>query len=258
MKKLKLILPVLLLTLLACHKDTNTNNTQTQVTNHTPNGGAAVTIPSGAAGAFYAINTINYNNNGSGYDTTDIGLGYAWFGNYTTTLNAGSVYVTGDSLYTNNPNLGGLVNFPWYETDITNQFTFNGNAVTWNVQGNSANSIPAINYTDNTVFPVVNGLTLSNPVSISSSVTVHFTVTGAYDAIFYALAGSNTQQQTSFTGTNGATSATFTPAQLSAVTGSGGQLSITVMPVKLTPYTVSGKTYYFVKQGAYSVSTIVQ
>ena len=257
MKKLRLILPVLLLTMFGCHKDTNTNNTQTQVTNHTPNGGAAVTIPSGAAGAFYAINTINYNNNGSGYDTTDIGLGYAWFGNYTTTQNAGSVYVTGDSLYTNNPNLGCLVTFPWYETDITNQFTFSGNSVTWNVQGNSANSIPAINYTDNTAFPVVTGLTLPYPVSIASSVTVHFTVTGAYDAIFYAISGAG-GQQTSFTGTNGATSATFTSAQLSAVTSSGSELSITIMPVKLTPYTVSGKTYYFVKQGAYSVTTIVQ
>jgi len=155
MNKLKLMLPFLLLILAACHRD-NTNNNQTQITNTSP-AGVGPTIPSGAAGAFYAISMLNYNNNGSGYDSTSLGTAYAWFGSYTTTQNAGSVVANGDSLYIIDPNLPSPVATPWYEGSLFTPIFYTANPVAWGVQGNSGNSIPAFNYTDNAAFPIVNG-----------------------------------------------------------------------------------------------------
>jgi hypothetical protein len=251
----KFILPVLLLVLAACHHDNNNNNTQTQTTS-TPGGQPGPNIPSGAAGALYAVNEAVYSNNGSGYDTTGLGLAYGWFVNSTTTKDAGSVVVNGDTLYITDPTLG--TSFPWYELGLlqTGQLSFPTNAVAWGVQGNSANGVPAFNYTDNTAFPVVNGLTIPYPVNISNGLTVHFTVSGAYDAIFYTISGQG-QSSLSFTGSS-ATTATFSATQLSQVVSSGGNLGVQIMPIKLTPYTVSGKTYYFVKQNAFNVTSPVQ
>ena len=88
------VLLALLTLVSACQKDDDTNNNNNN-NNSNPLSqalGGSPSIPSGAAGALYAVN--NYVESDDGFVGTQIdelGTAYAWFDSYTTTTNAGIV-----------------------------------------------------------------------------------------------------------------------------------------------------------------------
>ena len=232
----------------ACKKETSTtvnaNNPQSAL-------GGGPTIPSGAAGALYAISNNIVDVGG----TTTLNTGYAWFGSYTNTQQAGVVLCSSDTLSTLVSPLT-TANFPWYESSYSlfqgNELTFTGNAVPWVVTGSG--SVAAFSYTDNAVWPVAN-FTVPSSISSSAALTVSFSITNPYDLIICSIYD-GTKQQANVTLTSG-TSVTFTAAQVASATTAGGEtVTIQIMPIKLTSSNIGGKTYYFVKQNGFAQTTV--
>ena len=245
------VLLALLTLVSACQKDDDTNNNNNN-NNSNPLSqalGGSPSIPSGAAGALYAVN--NYVESDDGFGGTQIdelGTAYAWFDSYTTTTNAGIVSCNTTEL--NNTFAG--TSLPWYYT-LSSYLDFSGtNTAAWSVAG--ANGVTGFTYTDNTAFPKCN-FTVPASISRSNGLTVNNTNTGSNDAVFYTLYAAGAQKVTKSMPAN-STSATFTAAEIQSVAPvSGTQVGVQVMPVKLTPVTQNGKTYYFVKQWAYAKFT---
>ena len=259
MKKLfNISLITIVLLVGSCKKNTTTTNNSSQYNPLSSQFGGTPNIPSGADGALYAINTTTSDPTGG----SPIVMGYAmaWFGSYVSTKNAGSVTCNTDSLFTTIA----FTNFsyPWYLNLIGGSgasISFTNNAVQWVVGGNGSTGVPAFNYTDNTAWPIVTGFALTSTVNAASSLTVNYSVQGAADDVFISITGSKGTKSSTASSTS-ATSVTFTAAQLSQVVtaGIGDQLSVQIMPVKISSSSISGKTYYFVKQNAFTQSASVQ
>jgi hypothetical protein len=239
---LPLFVMVLVLLLGACKKDNPTNNSQ-----NNPLGDNAPSLPSGAAGAMYAVLT---NTMVQGI-TIPSSIPLAWFGNDASTQNAGVVLCDQDTMVTTDPFSN--VTYPWYELSNSafintgNQPDFTqGNTVQWFVSGSS--SVPAINYNDTTTWPQVTNFTLPSSISISTALTISFGVTGTYKQIICSIKGTKSSLSQNL---SSGTSVTFSASQLSSVTTSTGGLAVEIMPVNYTPQTYGGKTYYFVKQNAF-------
>jgi hypothetical protein len=138
-----LILASLLIILGACKKDnTSTSNpfsTVTEIINY------PASVPSTAAGSLYATSGWVYSYYANALDSAKTGSATAWFGNVYNPVYAGLVIVNGDTLVDS-------VSYPWGGYN-PNKFSpvFSSNAVTWSVSGNSTDSIPAFNYTENTL-----------------------------------------------------------------------------------------------------------
>jgi hypothetical protein len=256
MNKLNYLIYITLLTvfLSACKKEPGNTNVTSSGSNPVSQAlGGSVSIPSGAAGALYAIN----NNVLSGGSTTTLSSAYAWFGNYSTTLQAGAVTCNTDTLSTSIPLTG--YSYPWYESEYSllssgTQLIINGNAVSWIVQGSG--SVAGFTYTDNSVFPTA---TFTVPATISSSaaLTIPFSISGQYDLIVCSLTdGTRTPVNISMTS---GSSVTFTAAQVSGATLPGGDnVTVQIMPINMNPSAIGGKTYYFVKQNAFAQTTTTQ
>jgi hypothetical protein len=258
-KSLNLSVIALVLFIASCKKNTTTTNNTNQYNPLSSQVGGTPNIPAGAAGALYAINTITFDQTSGTTIIDSEGLAMAWFGSYTNTNNAGAVTCNADSLFTLIPFAN--VNYPWYVNFISGNgapVVFNTNAVQWRVSGNSSTGVPAFNYTDNTVWPVVTGFNVSSTVNIATSLTVNYAIQGATDDVFITITGSKGSKTS--TASVSATSVTFSPSQLAqvAIAGIGDQLSVEIMPVKLSSSTISGKTYYFVKQNAFTQAVNVQ
>jgi len=239
MNKFNYLLSIIILTvfLSACKKETPVNNNTSN-----PLGNSSPTLPSGAAGALYAINS-NAFTQGS---TITQGTAMAWFGSYTTTLQAGAVTCNSDSLSTQIPLVS--YSYPWYESTLSgNNIDFSMNTVTWVVGGSG--SVPAINFTDNAIFPVVNNFNAPATVSLSQPLTVTFSIANPYDQVICTIQGSKTAVNLNYAS---ATSVTFTAAQLASTAVAGDNLLIQIMPVKWTTNTISGKVYYFVKENGFA------
>jgi hypothetical protein len=238
MNKLFYIACVACLTFLfaGCKKD-NVPVVLSTIVNNNPVGeayGGTPAIPSGAAGAFYAVNT-------TAIDTTHTATAggiFAWFFNDSVTLPAGVVTCIGDTLLTQVPSSSST--YPWYE-GLTNSLP---SGLTWTVSG--SNSVAGFNYTDYTPFPQVNYSFTS--VSASSPFTLNYTVTNAYDVIVFTLSGSRgVVTQTATAGS----SITFSVPQINSATAAGDtHLAFQAMAIKTTTVGIGGLTYYFVKQSA--------
>jgi hypothetical protein len=250
MKKLLLLLPVLLLLVAACKK--KAAGPSNPYSNVTIVGGSPIAIPATASGGLYAAKELLYFYNGNTLDSSTGGGASAWFGNATTPVYAGLIIVNGDTLADSS-------SYPWGAYNpVQLPPVFASNAVTWSVSGNTSDSIPAFNYTDNTPFPVITGLRIPAYVSIDSGITLRFQTSGAYDYLYYWLDGGELpgKYDLTFTG-DSANTASFSTSQLNQVIGTGA-LRINVYIAKLIPYTGSGKTFYLVKEGLYQLSTTVQ
>ena len=210
----------------------------------TPSDGQ-VEIPSDAAGAFYAINSTSITDFGGFTDTAQTGMAMGWFDSYTQTKNGGAVTSNGDTLFSTNP----FTNTPnvWYTASGVDFYTGN---VTWRVQGNTSNNVPAFTHTDNTAWPTVTSLTVPSSVNTSSALNISFNASG-YDQLIASLRGSaGTVNKVIASGTS---SVTFSAAEVQQAFGStASAATVQVMPIKLTSATYGGKKYYFVKQQAYA------
>lgn len=254
----KLTLPALVLMSLltfvsACKKEDDDDQQQQQQTTNplsTALGGSP-TIPTGAAGALYAVNNYVVSDDGFGGTQVDeLGTAYAWFDSYTATKDAGVVSCNSSEI----ENTFAGTALPWYYTFGSYIDFSSTNTADWSVEGNSGAGVTGFTHTDNTPFPKCN-FTVPASINRSSSLTVTNTNVGSNDAVFYTLYGQGTPKVTKSMPAN-ATSATFTAAEVQSVSSQGSQVGIQVMPVKLTPVTKNGKTYYFVKQWAYAQFTI--
>jgi len=228
--------PVLMLLFAGCKKD-NVPQVLSTIVNNNPVGqayGGTPAIPSTAAGAFYAVNTTSIDTT----HTATAGGVFAWFGNDSSTLQAGAVTCISDTLSTQVPSSSST--YPWYE-GVTSSLP---GGLTWNVTG--SHTVADFNYTDNTPFPQVN-YSLGT-VSTSSAFTLNYTVTNAYDVIVFTMSGSRgivTQTATS------GSSITFSVAQINSATAAGDtHLALQAMAIKTTAVGIGGLTYYFIKQSA--------
>ena len=249
--KLKQLIPAVLVASVmligSCKKD-DTNKTG----NNTPLvKSGSPEIPSDADGALYCIkNTITYSDFGT--PTTEVeGTAMAWFNNYTTSDDAGSVYVNVDSLSRTISGTGFML--PWYVgfggEDSSGTINFSSPSATWKVGGSS--KVNAFTYTDNTPFPTVT-FTAPATVSTKTALTVNFSIGGAHDGIVCSLSGENDNEVNKAVAKN-ATSVTFTAAEVNSCSPYvGSQLGIQIMPCAITSTTTNGKKYYFVKQGAFA------
>jgi len=237
-----------------CKKDNNNNVKENPLSSL----GGSVTLPSGAAGALYAIENIVYDQTAGGSLDT-LGSAFAWFNNYSSTSNAGSVTCNGDSLSTAVPFFTQF-SYPWYTNSGSiisgSEITFSTNPVQWIVSGNSASGIAGFNFTDNSAFPVVS-FSIPATVTITSGLTVNFTVTGTNVGIIGVVTGSKGQITRNLAST--ANTLSLSASDLNQVAISGGDvLTVEIMPVYYVLQTISGKSYYFVKQYAYAVSSLTQ
>lgn len=255
MKKLTMpacVLLALLTLVSACKKDDDTNNNNNNNTSNPLSQalGGSPSIPSGAAGALYAVNNYveSYDEDGA-LQIDQIGTAYAWFDSYITTTNAGTVSCNTTEL----SNSFAGTSLPWYYT-IGSYLDFSStNTANWSVAG--ANGVTGFTHTDNTAFPKCN-FTVPASISRSNGLTINNTNVGSNDAVFYTLYAAGSQKITKSMSAN-ATSATFTAAEIQSVAPvSGTQIGVQVMPVKLTQVTKNGKSYYFVKQWAYAKFTV--
>ncbi len=237
---------VLTISIWSCKKETtNTNNGTNPLGNNAP------TIPTGAAGALYAVNS-NATTQGV---TQTTGTAFAWFNSYTTTAQAGAVLCNGDTLSTQIPFSN--VAYPWYESTAAllngNMLDFSATPVAWSVSGSG--SVAAFNFTDNAVFPVVNNYTVPATVSLSQPLTLTFTIAGPYDEVICTIQGSKKTVNINYTT---ASSVTFTAAQIASAAVSGDNLVVQILPVKITAQTIAGKQYYFVKENGFAQYATVQ
>ena len=116
MNKLNYLICITVLTvfLSACKKETNNSNVTASGSNPVSQSlGGSVSIPSGAAGALYAINNNVISTGGN----ATVSSAYAWFGNYNTTVQAGAVTCNADTLSTAIPLTG--YSYPWYESEYS-------------------------------------------------------------------------------------------------------------------------------------------
>jgi hypothetical protein len=267
MKKLSLLVPFLILILTGCHPDGPINNySNTNQVNYTPNLFTPIIVqilpviplPAGANGALYTINSIFVGGSNPGFLPTG-GYACAWFGSDSSTKNAGLILAAGDTLVRTDS----FENIPFtlpvylsaYRTNLTPPI-FASNSIAWNVQGDSSEGVAPLISTDITPFPVVN-LNVPKTFSVAGGLTMHYTVSGAYDAKFYTISLNNGTPLIYSGGSD--TSASFSTNQLYPLFPTKGQLiSVSVILAKFTPFTIGSQRYYFVKTSIYAASTRVQ
>ncbi|HLP49660.1 MAG TPA: hypothetical protein VK154_02190 [Chitinophagales bacterium] len=254
MKKLTLpalVFASLLMLVSACKKDDDDNNNNNNQNNPLSTAlGGSPEIPTGAAGALYAVNNYVVSDDGFGGTQVDeLGTAYAWFDSYVTTKNAGVVSCNSSEI----ENTFAGTTLPWYYSFGSYIDFSSTNTADWSVEGDAGSGVTGFTHTDNTPFPKCN-FTVPASINRNSSLTITSTNVGSNDAVFYTLYGQGTPKVTKSMPAN-ATSATFTAAEVQSVSSSGSMVGIQVMPVKLTPVTKNGKTYYFVKQWAYAQFT---
>jgi hypothetical protein len=247
MNKLPLLISFLLVLLAACKKEASSN----PFSNVTETSLYPVPVPSTAAGALYSVNNITYYYYGNILDTLTAANGSGWFGNKNNQASGGLVILDGDTMLDS-------ISYGGYFDGFNNGPYQFSNIVSWNIEGNNANGIPAFSYTDNTPFPVITGLSIPAVVHASSGITLRYHISGAYDYVYYWLEGGEApgKADITFLGDSSNT-ASFSTAQINQVIGTGS-LVINVYVGKLTPYTIAGKTFYFVKQNIYQLNTEVQ
>lgn len=269
MKKLSPIIPVLLL-LAACHPDGPINN-YSNVSSVNFNGDillpgiiqplADIPVPTGASGTLYALNSTCVSDTNPGFLPSG-GYAYAWFVNDTIIKKNAGLVMTGSDTLSGVITTASSVYFPSSPFYL---YGFNSiisppifpNTVSWSVQGDDTTGVPAFNHTDNTAFPTVTGLSVPKSLNVANGLTMHYTLTGVYDAKFYEIS-TTAGGPLLYTGGSD-TSASFSTNQLYTLFPTKGQLiTVAIMLAKLTPYSVGNQTFYFVKTSVYSATMTAQ
>lgn len=204
-------------------------------------------VASDADGACYSIKMRVYYDN-SGPDHDEIDAAYAWFGSQTAFKPAGTVSVNTYDLM----NLGGINYYQYIGFDQV----FPSNAAAWNVQGNTSAGVPGFTYTDNTPFASGGYFTLPASVNINNPLTINFTPISNVAGIVYTVQGNMGRKSKAVA--NGASSVTFTSAEMKEVAFANDAIAFHVMPVTFNLQTINGKKIYFVKQFQHSRETVTQ
>lgn len=234
MTKVKILLAAFLLVALmpGCKKDSNNISAITGVVTNNPVAalyGVAPAIPSSAAGAFYAVQETIFDSTQS----LELNGAFAWFGNLTTTANAGVVTLNDFDTIALNTNLSS-----WYEDT---GLAIGGPAI-WTVGGSGL--VAGFNYTDNNLFPGT-GITFG-ALSASMPFTVTINSADPFDVIAVTLGGS---KGTIYKTTTNIGSVSFSVAEINGVTTSGDTHTfMQVTGIKTAVAQIDAKTYYFVKQ----------
>jgi hypothetical protein len=225
-KTFYLLSVVLVISTYACKKSNNNGPGFTIL----PGSKGLPSIPTDAAGVFYAENILVYD--------TNISWAEAWFGKADSSKYAGSVTCKGDSMSLD----------PWWRryevgNNGINHFAFIGNnSVEWTIEGNDSNNIPPFTYTDNSILPTVSRFdSLTSAVNLSQPLTLNYAVSNSADSIIISISDILTVSMPS-----NSNSVTFPSSLLQQFSGMYG-LSIAVSGIKSTTYNVNGLTYYFVK-----------
>ncbi|GAA4317638.1 hypothetical protein [Flaviaesturariibacter amylovorans] len=244
--KITKLLPLLglaLLVLASCKKksDDTDNNTPTVDAN------GNLRVASDADGAVYAIKMhLHEGHNGTSVD--EMYTAYAWFGSQTAFKPAGEVKVNGYDLM----NFGGINYYGYAGFDQL----FPNNTATWTVQGDAAAGVPGFTHTDNTAFASGGQFTLPASININNSFTLNFTPINNVAGVVFSIIGNNGEKHKAVA--NGASSVTFTSAEMKEVAYTQDQIGFQITSVAYTQQTINGKKIYFVKQNQHARETVTQ
>ena len=240
--KLSLFLGLSMLLLASCQKDVDNNNNTSNPPTVDANGNFRVS--SDADGACYVIKSRLYDDNSSpAYD--EFQTAFAWFGSQTAFKPAGVVNV-------NNYELMFLSGVNYY-TYVGFDTLVSSNAATWTVEGNTSAGVPGFTHTDNTSFATGGTFVLPASVNINNALTVSFAPISNVAGVVYTLQGNKGQKSKAVA--NGASSVSFSPAELQEVAFPQDAIAVHIMSVAYTVQTINGKKIYFVKQFQHSRET---
>ena len=241
MKKTTLVFAISLAclsTFTACNKSTPT---PTAPSSSAP----SVSTPSNADGVLAAVQVITTQTVGGFIVPINIGTAAAWFGSASSYQDAGNVTTDGNAL-TKSSNA--YIFQPTTANPSGLSFT---SSTAWVVTGNTANSIAAINYTDNSSFPSITDISTSGTVSTSGSYTLSATSAVSGDSVIFVIAGPN--GHVTHTGGPNASSYTFTASEMASVgTSSNNTGLLQIAPYRVNHQTINSKSYYFVKEACVS------
>ena len=228
-------------TFTSCSKSTTTT-TPTAPSSSAPN----VNTPSNADGALAAVQVITTQTVAGITIPINIGTAAAWFGTASAYQDAGNVSIDGNAL-TKSSNA--YVFQPTSSSPSGLSFNY---STAWVVSGNAANSIAAINYSDNSSFPSIADINTTGTVSTSGSYTMSATssVTNC-DSVIFVITGPNAHV-THTAGPN-TSSYTFTAAEMASLgTTSNNTGLLQIAPYRVNHQTINSKSYYFVKEACVS------
>jgi hypothetical protein len=244
LSKLCTFLGLSILLFASCKKSSDDNNTPQPPT---VDANGNLSVSSDADGAVYAIKQRLYDDNSSAlYD--EFHSAFAWFGSQTSFKPAGNVKVNNYDLM----NLGSVN----YYTYIGFDTLFPTNTANWVVTGDAAAGVPGFTYSDNTAFTTGGSFTLPASININNPLTVNFAPITNVAGIVYTLQGNITTKHKAVA--NGASSVTFSSAELKEVAFPNDQIAVHIMSVAYTTQTINGKKIYFVKQYQHSRETVTQ
>lgn len=224
----------------SCSKSsTNTNNN-----NNSNNANSAPTVntPANADGALAAVKVITTQTVGGYSLPFNIGTAAAWFGTTTSFKDAGNVTVDGNAL-TKSSN-----NAYVFQPNSTNPTGLDFNSsVSWNVAGNSSNSITAFSYTDQSSFPTIDDVETPSSVSHSAAFTLSATSSVSGDSVVFVVSGGS--GHVSYIAPGGTASHTFSAAEMATVGAAPNNTGLLqIAPYRVNHQTINGKSYYFVKE----------
>ena len=241
--KLSFFLSLSLFMLASCQKDVDDNNNNN---NNAPtvDANGNLRVSSDADGACYAIkNRVYYDNNSSDYD--EYQTAFSWFGSQTAFKPAGNVSLnTYDLMFLSGVNYYAYVGF---DTLVS------ANTAVWTVQGDAAAGVPGFTHTDNTAFNTGGSFVLPSSVNINNPLTVSFAPISNVVGVVYTVQGNIGQKSKAVA--NGASSVTFSSAELREVAYPQDAIAVHIMSVTYTEQNINGKKIYFVKQFQHSRET---
>jgi hypothetical protein len=167
--------------------------------------------------------------------------------------NAGSNMIDGGTVSVNNVNLEKQQNNSYNKMATTgtspSDLDLDGGA-SWNVAGNSSNSVPAFSYGFGSNFP---SYTETLPTTITKSNGLSFTFNSTTvknaDSVYIAIIANNKQVIKSYAATAG--SVTISTSDLGSLPSVSDKTAyLEVLPIKMIVRSYSGKEYVFIKEQA--------
>ncbi len=218
----------------SCNKEVVDNPS---TNNLTVDANGNISVANDADGACYAIKSRVFDNN-TGGSSSDFYTAFAWFGKPNAFVDGGTVTTNSFEL----SNIGGLNYYFYFGIDDL----FPTNTAKWVVSGNTTSGVPGFTHVDDTPFSTGGDFTLPAKVNISNPLTINFTAVNNVTAIVYGIRGSKGAKNKAVA--NGASSVTFSVAELNEVALPNDGIAVDIMPVVIVPKTLNGKKIYFVKQ----------
>ncbi len=220
----------------SCNKGTSSN---------TNNGNSApsVSAPSDADGALAAVKVIT-TQTVAGYTLPiNIGTAAAWFGLSSSFKDAGNLTIDGNGMTKSSNNA-----YVFQPTTTTpTGLDFSSSSVTWNVTGNSSNSITGFSYTDQSSFPSIDDVQTPSSVSHNAAFTLSASGYVSGDSVIFVVSGGS--GHVSYIAPGGTTSHTFSAAEMATVGAAGNNTGLLqIAPYRINHQTINGKSYYFVKE----------